>query len=106
VLSYVTIEALTALLGGGDPARVQIAVDAANQLIGHWVEPADPDNPPTEPTAAQQQAGLELAQTLYRRHAATGGFVGVDDLLARLPADLTRGIRDLLDTDTKWWGIA
>ena len=98
---------LSTLLGSGaDPARVTTAVAGANQLIGTWVEPADPLLPPATRTAAQAQAGLELAHQLYRRHAAVGGIFTVDELVARLPADLTRGIRDLLDADTHWWGVA
>ena len=125
---HVTVEALTALLGAStDPARAEVAVTATNALIDVWVgAPAAPapgvwrarwDQLRTgqrsqpaplvvEVTPASSQAGLELAHTLYRRHAATGGFVGVDELLARLPADLVRGIRDLLDADSHSWGVA
>ena len=97
---------LAALLGtGADPARVTRATEAANQLVGHWVE-TDDGLPPASRTAAQAQAGLELSHQLYRRQAAVGGIFTVDELVARLPADLTRGIRDLLEADTHWWGVA
>jgi len=102
----VTDAELSALLGtGADAARVTKAVEAANQLIGTWVETAD-QLPPAARTAAQAQAGLELGHQLYRRQAAVGGIFTVDELVARLPADLTRGIRDLLEADTHWWGVA
>ena len=106
-MDYVTDAELAGLLGpGADPARVTTATAAANQLIGHWSEPFDPFAPPLDRTDVQAQAGLELAHQLYRRHAAVGGIFTVDELVARLPADLTRGIRDLLDADTHWWGVA
>jgi hypothetical protein len=73
---------------------------------GNWYFPGEEPVPGPAPTAVQHQAALELGQTLYRRHAATGGFVGVDQMLARLPADLVNPIRDLLDTDTHAWGLA
>lgn len=106
-MDYVTDAELLALLGpGADASRVTTATTAANQLIAHWVEPVDELDPPLVRTAAQAQAGLELGHQLYRRHAAVGGIFTVDELVARLPADLTRGIRDLLDADTHWWGVA
>ena len=106
-MDYVTDAELIGLLGAGsDPARVAKATAAANQLIGHWSEPADIDNPPTVPTGAQAQAALELGHQLYRRHAAVGGIFTMDEVVARLPADLTKAIRDLLDADAHWFGVA
>ena len=69
--------------------------------LGQTVEPG----PPAPVTATTRQAGLELAHELYRAHAAVGGVFEVGDLLARLPADRVRPIRDLLDADTHAWGI-
>ena len=104
-MDHVTDAELAALLGtGADPARVTRATTAANQLIDHWIKPATDTLPAV--TSASAQAGLELAHQLYRRHAAVGGIFTVDELVARLPADLTRGIRDLLEADTHWWGVA
>jgi len=106
MVAFVTDAELVGLLGtGADAARVTKATAAANELIAGWVEPADPANPPTVATAAQAQAGLELAHSLYRRHAAVGGIFTMDDVVARLPADLTRGIRDLLDAGAHRFGV-
>ena len=106
-VDYVTAADLQALLEPSAPAdRVAVAAAAANQLIGQWVQPDPAAEPATEPTAAQAQAGLELGHTLYRRHAAVGGVFGSDDLVARLPADLVKSIRDLLDADAHLWGNA
>jgi hypothetical protein len=107
MVAFVTDAELSALLGGGaDAARITKATAAANDLLAVWIEPYDPLNPPTVATAAQAQAGLELAHTLYRRHAAVGGIFSMDEVVARLPADLTKGIRDLLDAHTHWFGVA
>lgn len=108
---YVTTGQLAVLLGRGMVMeRAAIAVAAANHAVAKWcLQLPDPETgevPDGPVTGATTQAALELAQTLYRRQAATGGFVDYDDLVARLPADLVRGIRDLLDLDTRDWGLA
>lgn len=109
---YVTVAALLApgMLGpNAAPERAQLAVDAANALIPTWCQQAAledgtvPD-PPVVP--GLQQAALELAHELYRAHVAVGGVFAVDDLLARLPADRVRPIRDLLDAAAGAWGLA
>ena len=106
MVAFVTDAELLGLLGAGaDASRVTKATAAANDLLTAWIEPADPLDPPTVATPAQAQAGLELAHTLYRRHAAVGGIFSMDDVVARLPADLTRGIRDLLDVHAHRFGV-
>lgn len=106
-MDYVTADALGALLGpAADPDRIATAVAAANQLVGRWSAPDPAAPPPTEPTPVQAQAALELGVALYRRHAAAGGFVTVDDLVARLPAEVSRPVRELLDVDAYRAGFA
>ena len=110
-VTHVTDADLAALLGGPggtgafDPARVTAAVDAANYLIDAWAPVAAGAPERTETTPALAEAGRELAHLLYRAQGAPGGFTD-DDVLARLPADRVRGIRDLLDADTGSWGLA
>jgi 3-hydroxyacyl-CoA dehydrogenase len=111
-VDYVTAADLVGVVGAGAPGdRVARAVAAANYLVERWT-PTDPlvivlpPDPPAPPTPAQAQAGLELAVHLYRRQAAPGGLTETADLVAQLPADLVRGVRDLLDVDTSSWGIA
>jgi hypothetical protein len=108
VTDYVTVEDLAAVLGAQmDQLRADAAVAAANELVGHWTAPTLDAEPPADAvTPAQRQAGLELAQTLYRRHAGTGATAGPEELLAQLPAELVAPIRELLDADTHRWGIA
>lgn len=104
---------LIALLGASaNAARVTLATGAANALVPRWCEQAvdytDPDLPvtPDAPvTPITRQAALELAHELYRAHAAVGGVFSIDDLLARLPADRVRPIRDLLDAEAHAWGF-
>ena len=97
---------LFGLLGAGaDASRVTKATAAANDLLATWIEPAAGAPPPMSVTPAQSQAGLELAHTLYRRHSAVGGIFSMDDVVARLPADLTRGIRDLIDAHAHRFGV-
>jgi len=105
VVDYVTDAQLAALLGPtADPERITAAVDATNELVDLWA-PGRPDQPPrTAPTPALAEAARELAHLLYRSQGAPGGFTD-DDVLARLPADRVRGIRDLLDADTHSWGL-
>lgn len=105
---YVTAEALLCLIGtSANTERVTLATDAANLLIPQWCpQGCDPEAPEPEVDAVTRQAALELAHELYRSHAAVGGVFAVDDLLARLPADRVRPIRDLLDARTYAWGIA
>jgi hypothetical protein len=108
--SYVTVEQLAAILQPASTQpilteRIQVAVDAANALIAQWT-PQDDTGTPAPVGPITTQAGLELAQTLYRRHAATGGIVDLDALVARLPSDLVRSIRDELDAQTAVWGLA
>jgi hypothetical protein len=109
-VEYVTAAQLTEVLGGGArPDRVDRAVAAANYLVERWTPqaPTDPPTPPaTVPTPAQAEAAMELGVHLYRRQAAPGGLTETADLVAQLPADLVRGVRDLLDVDTSSWGIA
>lgn len=131
---YVTAAELTALLGpSAAAARVALATDAANLLVPAWCEQAPPEPAPVarggswarwDPrvprravrvaedlapdapvTPITRQAALELAHELYRAHAAVGGVFSIDDLLARLPADRVRPIRDLLDAEAHAWGI-
>lgn len=105
-VDHVTVAELSALLGAGaDPARCQLAVDGANYLLAGWVTGPDP-SVPVPVTPATHQAGLELAHTLYERHAAVGGIFNADEIYARLPASLTRPIDDLLNADTHLWGLA
>ena len=108
---YVTAAELQAILGpGADAGRVALAVDAANALVAAWCPQAAIGDPPAAPdapvTPVTRQAGHELAHQLYRTHTAVGGVFGIDDLLARLPADRVKGIRDLLDAETHVWGMA
>lgn len=106
---YVTVEELAALLGANAPAdRVALAVGAANALIPQWCEQAAVDDEVPDPpvTPITEQAALELAHELYRAHTAVGGVFAVDEMLARLPADRVRPIRDLLDAATEVWGLA
>lgn len=90
-------------------SRVVLAVTTANVQIEQWAEQfplEDGTIPPAPVTPPLEQAGLELAHTLYRRHAAVGGVFAMDEILSRLPADLVRPIRDLIDTETHGWGLA
>lgn len=108
---YVTAEQLSALLyptgsgPQGDPNRPAMAAAAANALVAQWT-PQDPEGTPAPVGPITSQVALELAQTLYRRHAATGGLVDLDVLVARIPADLVRGLRDELDAASGAWGLA
>lgn len=101
---YVDHQALVALIGtSAAPERVSLAVDAANLLVPVWCG-QETAAPPVD--AVLRQAALELAHELYRSHAAVGGVFAVDDLLARLPADRVRPIRDLLAAREHAWGVA
>jgi hypothetical protein len=110
VPEYVTTATLTALLGPSAAVdRVTLAVGAANLLVEQWCEQKPAGDPPVTPpapvTPVTSEAALELAHALYRAHAAVGGVFAVDDLLARMPADRVRPIRDLLDAEAHAWGI-
>jgi len=110
VPEYVTDAELVALMGpSSDPARVTLATGAANLLIPGWCEQhADADGlevvAPVTPVT--RQAALELAHELYRAHSAVGGVFQIEELLARLPADRARPIRDLLDSAAQVWGLS
>ena len=109
--NYVTHEELVELVGASaSSSRVTLAVGAANSLIPVWVRQGDgtDETPPTDPPEDDfivRTAALELAHELYRAHVAVGGVFAVEDLLARMPADRVRPIRDLLDARTHAWGI-
>jgi hypothetical protein len=104
VPEYVDRQALVALIGtSANAERVTLATDAANLLVPVWCGQVD-GPPPVDPVLGQ--AALELAHELYRAHAAVGGVFAVDDMLARLPADRVRPIRDLLAAREHAWGVA
>lgn len=124
-VEYVTAAELAALIGAtADDARVVLAAGGSNALVELWAAQPVPETPasalarrrarrPTTRTAGPpaevnditHQAALELAHALYRRHAAVGGVFDVGDLVSRLPADIVRPIRDLLDSQTRVWGF-
>lgn len=113
VPEYVTAEELAAVLGPAAPAaRVELAVSCANLAIATWA-PQAPDTTTDPPTpiwapvdGLTQEAAMRTAHLAYQTQAATGSVYSADDLLARLPADWVRGIRDLLDAATTRWGLA
>ena len=108
---YVTAAELGAIVGAAAGSeRVTLAAGAANRLVAQWCEQWPEGEPPVAPDApvtdVTRQAATQLAHGLYRAHVAVGGVFGVDDLVARLPADLVKAVRDLLDADAQAWGLA
>jgi hypothetical protein len=89
------------------PAGTAAYIDRLGFYLGdQLVGTEDWRLPSVSITPARRETGLELAQTLYRRHAGTGATAGPEELLAQLPAELVAPIRELLDADTHRWGIA
>lgn len=108
---YVTTAELLAVIGANaDPGRVAQCVDAANAVVAYWCPQLPVGDPPVAPdapvTPITKEAAWEAAHAFYRAQVAVGGVYGIEELIARLPADRVKPIRDLLDVHTQVWGLA
>lgn len=103
---WVTPEALAELVGASaTSARVVTAADTANASVAYLLDAADGAPPPTGAEPALVEAATILAVDCYRRPLASGGLLALDDLYARLPANLYRSVQALVDQHKTQWPV-
>lgn len=104
--SWLTPAALADLVGASaTSARVVDAAAAANASIAYVLD-AGPDDPPaTGAEPALVSAAKAIGVDLYRRPLAPGGVLAMDDLYARLPANLYRGVQAMVDQHKTQWPV-
>ena len=88
-----------------DPAVI-LAADTANAAVAYVLD-LDPvlDPPATGAEPALRTAAITIGVDCYRRPLASGGLLAMDDLYARLPANLYRSIQALVDQHKTQWPV-
>jgi hypothetical protein len=107
VADWLTPAALADLVGASaTSARVVDAAASANASVSYLLD-LDPitDPPSTGVEPALVTAAAVLGVDLYRRPLAPGGLLALDDLYARLPANLYRSVAALVDQHKTRWPV-
>jgi hypothetical protein len=106
VADWLTADALAVLVGtNASNQRVIDATAAANASVAYVLDLADTDPAPTGTEPALMAAAAILGVDLYRRPMAPGGLLALDDLFARLPANLYRSVQALIDQHKTQWPV-
>lgn len=103
---WLTADRLAVLVGTTpDNPRVVEACAAANASVTYVLDADPAGTPPTGTEPALMSAAQILGVDLYRRPLAPGGVLALDDLFARLPANLYRSVQALIDQHKTRWPV-